>query len=161
MSRKTARSGTLDNLTDLTRLVQSAEGFPALTFALKNGHGGSVDGAWGSSAGLAAAAFGLHAPKTLAVVIPFPRDVDGWTDDLAGFSGLRPVLFPAWDTLPSDLTVLDEVAGQRLRVLRQLEAGAPPRYVLTTIQALIQPVPGCDELAKFRRTLKKGQQIDP
>ena len=52
MPRISAAPPTLDNLKDLTRLVQSAEGFPALIAALKNGHGGSVDGAWGSSAGL-------------------------------------------------------------------------------------------------------------
>jgi len=118
MPRAKAHSAALDSLKDLTHLIQSAEGFPALVAALKNGHGASVDGAWGSSAGLAASALGLHTPRTLLVVIAFPRDVDGWTEDLASFSGLRPVLFPAWDSLPTDETVLDEVAGQRLRVLR-------------------------------------------
>src|SRR5215831_14771271 len=117
MPAKTAHAQGLDSLKDLTRLIQSAEGFPALIAALKNGHGASVDGAWGSSAGLVAAALGLHAPRTLMVAIAFPRDIDGWTDDLASFSGLRPTLFPAWDALPTDQTVLDEVAGQRLRVL--------------------------------------------
>ena len=161
MPRAKAHSSALDSLKDLTHLIQSAEGFPALVAALKNGHGASVDGAWGSSAGLAASALGLHTPRTLLVVIAFPRDVDGWTEDLASFSGLRPVLFPAWDSLPTDETVLDEVAGQRLRVLRQLEAGQPPRFVLTTFQALIQPVPDRAQLARHRRTLRKNQQIDP
>jgi transcription-repair coupling factor (superfamily II helicase) len=161
MPRISGAPPTLDNLKDLTRLVQAAEGFPALIAALKNGHGGSVDGAWGSSAGLAAAAIGLHAPRALLVVIAFPRDIDGWIEDLAGFSGVRPVLFPSWDQLPTEDTVLDEVAGQRLRVLRQLETGEAPRYVLTTIQALIQPVPDRAQLAKHRRTLRKGQQLDP
>jgi transcription-repair coupling factor (superfamily II helicase) len=161
MPRISARSATLESLKDLTRQIQAAEGFPALIAALKNGHGASIDGAWGSSAGLAAAALGLHAPRTILVVIAFPRDIDGWTEDLAAFSGLRPTLFPAWDSLPSDATILDEVSGQRLRVLRQLEAEDPPRYVLTTVQALIQPVPDRAELAKYRRTLRKSQQIEP
>jgi transcription-repair coupling factor (superfamily II helicase) len=161
MPRAKAHSSALDSLKDLTHLIQSAEGFPALIAALKNGHGASVDGAWGSSAGLVASALGLHAPRTLLVAIAFPRDVDGWTEDLASFSGLRPILFPAWDSLPTDETVLDEVAGQRLRVLRQLEAGEPPRFVLTTFQALMQPVPDRAQLARHRRTLRKSQQIDP
>jgi transcription-repair coupling factor (superfamily II helicase) len=152
---------TLENLKDLTRLVQTAEGFHPLVAALKNGHGATVDGAWGSSAALTAAALGLHAPRTLLIVIAHPRDVDGWVEDVASFAGLRPVVFPAWDTLPTDGTVLDEVAGSRLRVLKQLEAGEPPRYVLTTIQALIQPVPDRAQLAERRRVLRVGEPISP
>ena len=152
---------TLDSLKDLTRLVQKTEGFHPLVAALKNGHGATLDGAWGSSSALVAAALGLHAPRTLVVVIAFPRDVDGWLEDVASFAGVRPVVFPAWDNLPSDETLLDEIAGQRLRVLRQLEAQEPPRYVLTTIQALTQPVPDRARLAEQRRLLKVKDQIDP
>src|SRR5437660_8455651 len=100
MPPTTATLASLDSLKDLTRLVQQAEGFHPLVAALKNGHGATVDGAWGSSAALAGAAIGLHAPRTLLVVIAHPRDLDGWAEDLAGFSGLRPVVFPAWDNLP-------------------------------------------------------------
>src|SRR2546428_13742758 len=109
----------LAGLKDLTRLIQRTEGFHPLVAALKNGHGATVDGAWGSSAALAAAALGLHAPRTLVVVIAHPRDLDGWADDLASFAGLRPVLFPAWDNLPGENPLLDEVSGQRLRTLKQ------------------------------------------
>src|SRR5207302_11205756 len=152
---------TLDSLKDLTRLVQTAEGFHPLVAALKSGHGATVDGAWGSSSALVAAALGLHAPHTLLVVISFPRDVDGWAEDLASFAGVRPAIFPAWDNLPTEATVLDEVAGQRLRVLRQLELKEPPPYVLTTIQALAQPVPDRARLAQQRRQLQVKEQLDP
>src|SRR5437588_9288706 len=107
-----------ESLKDLTRIVQTAEGFHPLVAALLNGHGAAVDGAWGSSGALAAAALGLHAPRTLLMVIAHPGDVDGWVEDVATFAGLRPVVFPAWDALPGDRMVLDEVAGQRLRLLR-------------------------------------------
>ena len=96
---------------------------------------------WGSSGALATAALGLRTPSTVLVVVPFPRDLDGWVDDLAGFAGLPPLNFPAWDNLPTGDTALDEVAGQRLRALRQMEGRPPPRLVIATIQALIQPVP--------------------
>ncbi len=131
----------VENLKDLTRLVQTTEGFHPLVAALQNGHAAALDGAWGSSGALAAAALGLHAPRALLVVVAYPHDVDGWVEDIASFAGLRPVVFPAWDNLPSEATVIDEVAGQRLRFLRQLDAGEPPRYMVTTIQALMQPVP--------------------
>jgi transcription-repair coupling factor (superfamily II helicase) len=161
MPLATATLPAIDNLKDLTRVAQTAEGFHPLVAALKNGHGATVDGAWGSSGALAVAALGLHAPRTLLCVIAHPRDLDAWTEDLASFAGLRPVVFPAWDNLPSESTLIDEVAGQRLRVLRQLESSQPPRYLITTIQALIQPVPDRSHLAQHRRFLRVADQIDP
>jgi transcription-repair coupling factor (superfamily II helicase) len=156
-----ALAPTIESLKDLTRTVQTAEGFHPVVAALKNGHGATVDGAWGSSAGLVAAALGLHAPRTLLVVLAHPRDLDGWVEDLASFAGVRPVVLPAWDNLPGDTNLVDEVAGQRLRILKQLETTAPPRYLVATIQALIQPVPNRAQLAENRRTLRTTEQLDP
>src|SRR5690242_11577908 len=107
MPTTTITHSTLDTLKDVTRLVQSAEGFHPIVAALKNGRGAVVDGAWGSSASLVTAALGLHTPKTLLVVIAHPRDFDAWADDLHSFAGLRPVIFPAWDHLPDDTSVID------------------------------------------------------
>jgi transcription-repair coupling factor (superfamily II helicase) len=147
-------------LQDLTSLLQQAEGFNPLIAALKAGHAATVDGAWNSSASLAAAALGLEAPSTLLVVLAHPRDLDPWTEDLFSFGDRRPVFFPAWDTLPTADTVLDEIAGQRLRVLKQLEGDEPPRLILTTLQALLQPVPDRGQLARQRRRLRVGQPLD-
>jgi len=151
---------TLDTLADVTRLVHDAEGFQPIVAALQNGRGAVVDGAWGSSSALVGAALGQHVPRTLLVVIAHPRDLDAWADDLHSFTGTRPTVFPAWDALPDEDSVADEVAGQRLRVLRALEADAPPRCVLTTIQALIQAVPDRVQLSKGKRTLTAGEVVD-
>src|SRR5207249_3160955 len=64
----------------------------------------------------------------------------------------------AWDGKPSGA---DEVAGQRLRLLKQLGGDAPPRHVLTTVQALMQPVPARDALAAGRRVVRSGDTVDP
>src|SRR4029077_2803027 len=98
-------------------------------------------GAWNSSAPLVTAALARHAPATLLIVLAHSRDADAWSEDLAGFAASQPVLFPAWDALPTAETVLDEVAGQRLRILKLLESENPPRIVVTTLPALLQPVP--------------------
>ena len=150
----------VEKLTDLVSILQPAEGFPELLAALGAGHSGTVDGAWGSSAALATAALGLRAPQTLLAVIAHPRDVDSWSTDLASFSGVRPLVFPAWDNLPTDREAADEVSGQRLRVLRQLESGTPPRFLLATFQALLQPVPDRVRLQANRRVLRVGEIID-
>jgi transcription-repair coupling factor (superfamily II helicase) len=156
-----ALTSAAERLRDLPDLLEAAEGFRPLLDALGRGHSGTVDGAWGSSAALAAGTLAVHAPRTALVVIAHPRDLDGWAADLASFAGLAPAIFPAWDNRPGSGPVVDEVAGQRLRLLRQLDSDDPPRLVLTTFQALIQPVPDRGERARNRRVLRAGEAADP
>src|SRR5262249_50764995 len=102
----------LERLEDLTQLLHTVEGFGPLLGSLKAGRSGTLDGAWGSSAALSAAALGGEAPSTLLVVLAHPRDTDGWVEDVASFAGARPVVFPAWENLPTAETVVDELAAQ-------------------------------------------------
>src|SRR5436190_11347376 len=146
-------------LQDLPSWLEGTEGFSALLQALQKGEAATVDGSWNSSASLVAATLGLHVPRTLLVVLAHPRDLDPWDEDLLSFSGLRAVTFPAWDALPTADTVLDEIGGKRLRVLRQLENDRPPKIVLTTIQALLQPVPNREQLTQHRLRLRVGQTV--
>src|SRR5437762_5196236 len=90
-----------ETLKDLTRAIQQVEGFHPVVAALKNGRAATIDGAWRSSAALAAGALGLHAPHTLLIVVAHPRDLDAWCDDLVSFTGVRPAVFPAWDACPA------------------------------------------------------------
>ena len=157
MSAGSATVALPGRLQDLPRWLEGTGGFPALLQALQAGHAATVEGTWHSSASLVAAALGTHVPGTLLVVLAHPRDLDPWDEDLASFSGTRPVIFPAWDTLPNAETVLDEIGGKRLRVLRQLESDRPPKLLLTTIQAIIQPVPNRTQFATHRKRLRVGQ----
>lgn len=147
------------SLADLPGLLERAEGWPGLLSALANNGSGVIDGAWGSSCALAAAALARHAPKTVLVILAHPGDVDPWGLDLLSFIGSKPTLFPAWEEWPPRKTMLDEVPGQRLRIVQKL-ASNPPRIILTTIAALMQPVPSRAELSERGRRLKKGQSID-
>ncbi|MBI2806412.1 MAG: transcription-repair coupling factor [Planctomycetes bacterium] len=146
-------------LQELPRWLEGTEGFPALLQTLQAGRAATVEGTWNSSAALVAASLAHHAPATLLVVLAHPRDLDAWDEDLLSFSGLRAVTFPAWDALPGTDTVLDEIGGKRLRVLRHLENDQTPRLLLTTIQALLQPVPNREQLAKHRKRLRVGQDV--
>ncbi len=148
-----------ESLADLPGLLERAEGWPALVSALGNNGSGVIDGAWGSSCALAAAALARAAPTSLLVVLAHPGDVDPWARDLQSFTGSKPVLFPAWEEWPPHKTLLDDVAGQRLRIVQKL-ATNPPRLILTTIAGLMQPVPSRTELAERGRRLKKGEAID-
>lgn len=157
----TAARPAIHSLQELTGLVQTAEGFAPVLAALQAGRSATVDGAWGSSSALVAAALSQGAPSTVLIALAHPRDADSWIEDLATFSGVRAVLFPAWDYLPSENTIADDVSGQRLRVLRQLQEGTPPRFVVATFQALMQPVPARQELERQRRRLTVRDALCP
>ena len=88
-------AGPPRELKDLTRLIQRGPGFPEILAALKNGRSGTIDGAWGSACPLASAGLGLHAPKTLVIVLAHVGDVDDFRDDVATFAGVMPEVFPA------------------------------------------------------------------
>src|SRR4051794_40711744 len=68
----------LDRLADLPALLHKTDGFEEVLASLRLGRSATVDGAWGSSAGLVAAALAREAPRTLLVTIAHPRDVDAW-----------------------------------------------------------------------------------
>jgi transcription-repair coupling factor (superfamily II helicase) len=144
---------------DLTRQIQRAAGFPEALAALKNGRAATIDGAWGSAAGLVSAALGLHAPTTLVVVLAHIGDVDDFRDDIAVFAGITPEIFPAWEKLPREQDASDEVFGKRLRVISRLAGAMPPRLVVTSIQALLQPVPRREVLLRMSRRIGVGDSL--
>jgi transcription-repair coupling factor (superfamily II helicase) len=148
---------TLECLSDLPALLQQAEGWAALVQALQAERSGTVDGAWGSSAALAAAALGLPAPSTVLVVLAHPADLETWADEAAGFSNIDPVIFPIDE---ADASHFDLAAGQRLRLLQQLRGKTPPRLMLATMAALIQPLPDQADLQRRSRLLQVGANID-
>ena len=146
-------------LKELTRLIQRSGGFPEVLAALKNGRSATIDGAWGSAGPLTAAALGLHAPKTLVIVLAHVGDVDDFRDDVATFAGVTPEVFPSWEKLPKEAGPGDEVFGRRLRVVKALRGANPPRFVVAPIQAFLQPVPTAEVLAKASKILTVGDSI--
>ena len=159
MPARAELTGMPAGLAELPDWLEAAEGFPAVVEGLLRAQAATIDGAWNSSVSLVAATLARHAPATLLVVLAHPRSLDDWATDILSFSGIHVSVFPAWDALPTADTVIDEIGGQRLRVLRQLESDSPPRILLTTMQALLQPVPDRDQLGKNRRRLRVGQEL--
>jgi transcription-repair coupling factor (superfamily II helicase) len=159
MPARASLTGAPAGLLELPDWLEAAEGFAAAAEALARAQAATIDGAWNSSASLVAATLGLRAPATLLVVLAHPRSLDDWAGDIFSFSGQQTTVFPAWDALPTADTVIDEIGGQRLRVLRQLEGDSPPRILLTTMQALLQPVPDREQLGRQRRRLRVGQSV--
>ena len=86
----------------------------------------SVEGLWGSSAPALAAALFPDCPSTLLYVVAHIDSVDDARDDWRLFAGVDPAVFPAWEALPTESDVSDEILADRLRVLKML-AGADAR----------------------------------
>jgi transcription-repair coupling factor (superfamily II helicase) len=155
-----AAAAVPDSLAALPHLLRTAEGFEPLAAALRAGHGGAVDGAWGSAAALAVAALSGEAPGPVLVVIPHPADLDAFTGDLHSLTGIAPITFPALDSLPGERPRFDAAAAGRLRLIQSLAGQQPPRLVLGTMQALMQPAPARADLAARSRPLRAGDTVD-
>jgi transcription-repair coupling factor (superfamily II helicase) len=167
-------------LRDLAANLELHRGFADVVASLEAGHGGTLGGVWGSSRALVAAALGRSCPGPLVVVTPHPGDVDALARDLALFTDLPAIEFPAWESEPGERVVHDEIYGQRLRVLKELSISDfglritdsnaqsairnPQSAILpilvTSIQSLLQPVPGRDALAGATREVRVGGTLD-
>jgi len=152
----------------------------------------SVEGLWGSSAPALAAALLADCPSTLVYVLAHGDSVDGARDDWRLFADEDPAVFPAWEALPAEADVSDEILAERLRVVKWLKRIADcrlqierqtdqdgcfpicnlqsaicnslgdearePRVLVTTIQAMMQPVPSPRHLEENTIELAVGQE---
>jgi len=140
------------NLGDLIGVMRRAVGFAGVREALSRGESAAIDGAWGSSCALAAAALAGDSPAqksegkrrkkgadsadkgdsvadspagpVLLVVLPRISEVDDFAVDLAGFLGRPPEILPAWEAVPKAQQATDPVFTGRMRLLRQFAASA-------------------------------------
>lgn len=147
-------------LADLGPWVRSQTRFSKWLERVGGGESGAVDGVWGSSSALTVVALANGLDRPLLLIIPREKDLEGVLADLQSFGGSRPVTFPAWETLPDEVRMSDPILGTRLRIARDLESDAPPPIVVTTIQALLQPLPSRKRREEATRILKVGEELE-
>ena len=148
-------------LSELVQALRRVDSFATVTKALKAGQSGTIDGAWGSSCALTAAAVAAEAPGQVLIVLPRISDVDDFGADLVSAMPETPVVvFPAWESLPKDRSVADPIYGARLRMLQGMESSTPPRVIVTSMAALLHPVPSHKTLSAGTRTIKLGQTLE-
>jgi transcription-repair coupling factor (superfamily II helicase) len=145
----------------LARRLENYPGFPEAVESLRAGHGATLDGVWGSSSALAAAALARLAGGPLVIVLPHASDADELTDDLRLFTDARQARFPAWNSEDAGAVARDEDWAERLRLLKALAEQNAPQIVLTTVQALLQPVVSQAGLLVGSRRLHVGEEIQP
>jgi len=144
-----------------TRLSAETD-FVEVIAALGAGKEVTVDGVWGSSCALVAAALAQHAPPAMLIVLPQLRQVDGLADDLALFGIDSVACLPVPDGELSELAADDTSAAQLLRTLGQLVARQDqlPRIVISSIQGLLSPLPDRQQLTAAASRLRVGDRLD-
>src|SRR5438034_547064 len=108
---------TLKNYADFDRAIE----------ALAAGRPASIDGVWGSSCALVAAALAENASGPLVVILPTQREADDIAGDVEFFTGHEPSFYPSWETVDEQRLADDETFGERLRVLKHLLAASDQR----------------------------------
>ncbi len=149
----------MTDLTDLVPRLSANPQFKLVSKALTSGNSATIDGAWGSSCALSVAALMVTTTKPLVVILPHPKLVDDFAVDVAAFCGFSPAIFPAWDSLPENFNIADSLLGKRLQVLRSLESSRPPAVVVTSMAALLQPVPQSQNRSRVSRQLSVGTEV--
>ena len=136
------------------------------------GRGAAIaEGLWGTSArALTAAVLQRHAPPVCLYCLAHVGDAEDALEELAFYTGVPAQLFPAWDSLPREANVADEILAGRLRVLKELKAlraalgpsyDGPTRIIVAPVQALLQPVPSPRHLDDNTVVVRKGESQDP
>ena len=122
-------------------------------------------GLWGSAQGLLLAALQAGRPEPWVVVASTEAEARVFADDLR-FFGAEPLWFPARTSFASgsrgahaDL----ETLRQRLQVAQLLvgPAEARPRLLVTSVLALVQPIPPAKDIEREFLSLAIGERLDP
>jgi transcription-repair coupling factor (superfamily II helicase) len=148
-------------LESLTFELEQLEGFAEVQASLAAGHSGTLGGVWGSSCALAAAGLARQCPATLVIVAPRPAMIDTLAEDLTLFATTPVACFRPSEASRTRQVVIDEVESERLRIVKHLTAApADARILVTSIQALMQPVASREVLAGSTRVLRVGEIMD-
>ncbi|MDP7274546.1 MAG: transcription-repair coupling factor [Planctomycetaceae bacterium] len=142
------------------KTLEGDQRFVEVQRALSRGESATIDGAWGSACALSLAALVGNRPSAMVIVVPRVGDVESLAADVATFSGARPLVFPAWETLPEEQDTADPVFAGRLRSLSALQRSTSP-VLVASIAALMQPVPSREDRNAARRRFATGEELDP
>lgn len=148
-------------LKSLPQCFEQNESFQKVIEALQQGHDATLEGVWGSACALVAAAIQTEVSPHIVLVAPHLTEIDKLAEALPLFGDSAVAAFPAWESSPDERRLHDDIYAARLRILKQLVYGECPPVLVTSIESLIQPVPGKENIVANSRRLEVGQQLIP
>ena len=151
---------------DFIKLLQKNRIFTDIINRLSDGMGCSVNGLWGSSANFFIAALANQRLKTVKVrpqLLLIAPTIEEAEEDLADINTFLPghtELFPALENVFADDSE-DDVRAQRLCILNRIlhtdiHNGTNLDVIVTSIQALLQPVPAPQTITENILKLQKN-----
>ncbi|MDX2131937.1 MAG: transcription-repair coupling factor [Planctomycetota bacterium] len=145
-------------ITDLVSLFTASPAVGALASALRDGRRIVCTGVAGSSTALAAGALARTLDRPVVLVLAHLDDADEAHDELAG-AGVDVRRLPALEVLPGESDPVADLVVERLARVR--EAGDAPggRVIVAPVQALMQRVPRPDDLGRFLRRVRAGEDV--
>ncbi|MEZ6119119.1 MAG: transcription-repair coupling factor [Pirellulaceae bacterium] len=147
------------DLVVLSDRVLALPDFSSVVQALESSNVATIDGMWGSSQALAVAALAKRRDKRpIVIVLPTMAHCDDFIDDFSLFSHERLDAFPALQVAKGERVLMDENAGDRLRILKSLAHHTASPLIVTSIQSLLQPCPSAQTLAENSRSLAVGER---
>jgi transcription-repair coupling factor (superfamily II helicase) len=161
-----------------TRLGEGAAGATEGTEAPSRSRVVKVAGMWGSFARLLAAFLSNNLNRPILLICPHIDDADNAVDDLQTFCEGDVEGLPAWEGEEDIADATDEIRAQRLKVVARLsprlfrlcsrqfgsgQASLVPRQLIITssVQAICQPIPKPDALAKSALQLQIRKTVSP
>ncbi|MBA61913.1 MAG: transcription-repair coupling factor [Planctomycetaceae bacterium] len=150
---------------DLTRSLASQTDFMDTVATIQEGMGASIDGVWGSSCALVSAAISAAGFPVNLIVLPRGKQIDDFCDDLRLFTEQEVFAFPVLESGSSRESYgNDDQHGERIRILKRLleydQREVKPCSIVTSIQALLQPVPTRESLVAATRSLQVGDVLE-
>lgn len=150
-----------DLLRELSARIAHDSDLKRIAAALTGGDDALLDGVYGSSCALGVAAIAQATSfDSLLVVVAEPKSTEPMAADLDLFTDQSIDIFPALDAASGRSALMDDAYGERLRLLKELASGEAPQFLVTSIHALQQPVPGTREVRDQTRIIRRHKQLD-
>ncbi|MDR1492256.1 MAG: hypothetical protein LBT05_06010 [Planctomycetaceae bacterium] len=164
-------------LQHLTDLLQADVSFLACIDALRRQKAVVIDRIWGSSCAMAAALAMekpvqtiekppqtsriSKKPSLLMIAVDNQENLERFCDDLSLFFGQNILAFPEIDDMETPFRIADERFGERIRVLKTLTEKSTGKLniLVTSIAALLQPVPSTEILQERTRQIQVGKYV--
>ena len=159
MDQPSLQESAADRLLNLHHAFSESAEFKACVESLAEGSNATFDSVWGSSCALLCSAIAKRL-SPLLVVVNDAKAADRLLDDLPTVFDQSVELFPACLPRAANSLAIDLEFGDRLRMVKSLMAGEQPPIIVTTVDALMQPVPAEDDLRGNVRRIAEGDVID-
>ncbi len=160
MANVTPTSQAGESLKELSQALERNAGFLDAIEALSKSEPAIFDGVWGSACALLSSAVAKHAPSTTLVICQDANRADHLLQDLETFYSAESASFATLEVDQQHGLGGDREYGQRLRLLKAIVSGRPPRVIVASIQSLLQRVPTPDAIATHSMRFEVGQAID-